>query len=235
MKRMLLTALLCACSLAHADELTDIKNSLQKNYPQLGPITQVNKSPISGLFEVVTPEHLFYSDAKAQYLIDGSIYELQSMRNLTDERSRKLYAVDFDSLPFDIALKEVHGKGQRKLFVFTDPNCGFCKRLEGELQKTDNVTIYRLMYPIFPGSDVKVRNVWCSKKDRVKLWEDMMLHGTTPPEAKCDAPIAKAQEWGRKMKVNGTPTLVFADGSVAPGYMPAAELGQALDAAQPKK
>ena len=234
MTRIILTALLFVSSLAQADALADIKSNLQKNYPQLGTITQVNKSPVPGLLEVVTTEHLFYTDEKGQFLIDGSVYELSNMHNITDERAKKLFAVDFDSLPFDIALKEVKGKGQRKLFVFTDPNCGFCKRLENELQKTDNVTIYRLMYPIFPGSDEKVRNVWCSKKDRVKLWEDMMLRGKIPPEAKCDAPLAKAQEWGKKMKVSGTPTIVFADGSVSPGYMPATELGQALDQAQKK-
>jgi thiol:disulfide interchange protein DsbC len=229
MTRILLIALLFASIIAHADDLTDIKTTLQKNYPQLGAISAVNKTPIPGLFEIVTAEHLFYTDAKAQYLIDGNIYQLSDMKNLTDERERKLFAVDFSKLPFDLALKQVKGDGRRKLFVFTDPNCGYCKKLEGELQKMDNLTIYRLLFPIFPGSDVKARNIWCSKQDRVKLWENMMVRGKTPPDVECNAPLAQAQEWGRKMRVTGTPTLVFADGSVVPGYVPAAELNQALN------
>lgn len=229
--KLLSVLALLAISPAWGADLSGIKDRLQKNYPQLGQITQVNKTPMRGLYEVVTTEHLFYTDEKAQYLIDGSLYDLRTMRNLTDERARKLFAVDFDSLPFDLAMKQVKGNGARKLFIFTDPNCGFCKRLEAELQKVDNITLYRLLYPIFPGSDEKVRNVWCSKGDRNALWEDMMLRGATPPPATCDAPIAKAMEWGRKLKVNGTPTLIFSDGSEAPGYMPAPDLEQALDKA----
>lgn len=231
MLRILLVALL-TISCAYADTLADIKDSLQKNYPQLGKITQVNKAPIDGLYEVVTEEHLFYTDEKAQYLIDGSVYELKTMRNLTDERERKLFAVDFNSLPLDLAMKQVKGNGKRKLVVFTDPNCGFCKKLEGELPKVDNVTIYRLLFPIFPGSAEKARDVWCSK-DRNKAWEDLMLRGTNPPAGNCDTPFAKIHALGQKLKVTGTPTLIFSDGSMAPGYLPAAQLDQALDHGAP--
>lgn len=227
MLRILLVALL-TISCAYADTLTDIKDSLEKNYPQLGKITQVNKTPVDGLYEVVTEEHLFYTDDKAQYLIDGSLYELKTMRNLTDERSRKLFAIDFNSLPLDLAMKQVKGNGKRKLAIFTDPNCGFCKKLEGELPKVDNVTIYRLLFPIFPGSEEKARNVWCSK-DRNKAWEDLMVRGVNPPAGKCDTPFAKIHAWGEKLRITGTPTLIFSDGSMAPGYLPAAQLDQALD------
>jgi len=223
--------MLLAISCAYADE-TDIRDRLQKNYPQLGKVDQVNKTPLPWLYEVVTPDHLFYTDEQTQYLIDGSLYDLHTMRNITDERTRQIFAIDFKSLPFDLAMKKVKGNGKRKMLVFTDPNCAFCKRLEAELQKVDNVTIYRLLYPIFPGSDEKARNVWCSK-DKNKTWEDMMLRGVMPPVAatNCDAPLAKALEWGRKLKVNGTPTLIFADGIQVPGYLPAAELEKALDGA----
>lgn len=226
-----LLLMLLAISCAYADE-TDIRDRLQKNYPQLGKVDQVNKTPLPGLYEVVTPDHLFYTDEQTQYLIDGSLYDLRTMHNITDERARQIFAIDFKSLPFDLAMKKVKGNGKRKMLVFTDPNCAFCKRLEAELQKIDNVTIYRLLYPIFPGSDEKARNVWCSK-DKNKTWEDMMLRGVMPPPAaaNCDAPIAKALEWGRKLKVNGTPTLFFADGIQVPGYLPAEELEKALDGA----
>jgi thiol:disulfide interchange protein DsbC len=232
MFRILLLMLL-AVSCAHAENLAGLKNRLLHNYPRLGKVEQVNKTPVPGLYEVVTTEHLFYVDETGQYLIDGSLYDLHTMRNLTDERERKLFAVKFSSLPFDLAIKQVKGNGKRKIFIFTDPNCGFCKRLEAELQKVDNVTIYRLLYPIFPGSAEKARNIWCGK-NRDKAWEAWMLHGVEPPTANCDAPTNQALEWGNKLKVGGTPTLIFADGSLAPGYMPAAELEQALDGATPQ-
>jgi thiol:disulfide interchange protein DsbC len=227
LKFLLLMLLTISC--AYADEAA-IRDRLQKNYPQLGEINQVNKSPLPGLYEVVTPDHLFYTDEQTQYLIDGSLYDLKTMRNITDERARKLFAVDFKSLPFDLAMKKVKGNGKRQMLVFTDPNCGFCKKLEAELQQVTNVTIYRVLYPIFPGSEEKARAVWCSK-DKNKAWEDMMLRGVMPAAANCNAPLAKTLEWGHKLKVNGTPTLIFADGTIVPGYLPAADLEKALDGA----
>lgn len=222
--------MLLAISSAYADEAS-VRDRLEKNYPQLGPVSQVSKSPIPGLYEVVTTDHLFYTDEQTQYLIDGSMYDLHTMHNITEEHARKAFAVDFKSLPFDLAIKQVKGNGKRKLLIFTDPNCHYCQLLEKELQKVDNVTVYRLLYPIFPGSEEKARNVWCSKNQN-KVWEDMMLNGVTPPAAaKCDAPIAKALNLGRKYRVNGTPTMIFADGEVEPGYLPAGELEKALDGA----
>jgi len=216
-------------SSAFASE-TDIKNALQKKLPQIGQINQVNKSPIPGLFEIVTQDRLFYTDEKAQYLIDGAVFDLKSMRNITDERSRKLFAIDFSKLPLELAVKKVKGNGNRKLAIFTDPNCGFCKKLEQELKQIDNVTLYQFMYPIFPGSAEKVSGVWCSK-DQVKAWDDLMLNGITPPVGSCDTPTDKVMALGKKFKVNGTPALIFGDGTINPGYMPAAELEKALNVA----
>lgn len=228
MLKSLLLLLLLTVSSAYAGE-TEIKQALQKNYPQL-EVRQVNPSPISGLYEVVTRDHLFYTDAKVRYLIDGSLYDLKSMRNLTDERERKLFAIDFNSLPLNLALKKVQGNGSRKLVIFTDPNCGFCKRLEHELQHVDNVTIYRMLYPVFPGSDEKVRNVLCSKNPN-QAWDDLLLNNKLPPAASCNTQTDKVLALGQKLRVSGTPTLIFADGTLVPGFLPAATLDKALDEA----
>ncbi len=214
---------------AYANE-AEIKSTLQKKVPQIGQINQVNKSLVSGLYEVVTQDHLFYTDAKAQFLIDGAVYDLKTMRDITEERSRKLFAIDFDRLPLENAIKIVRGKGERKIAVFSDPNCGFCKKLEKEFLNIDNLTIYTFLYPTFPGSEEKSRAVWCSK-DRAKAWSDLMLKGVTSPSGTCETPIAQNMALGKKLKVNGTPALVFADGTLIPGYMPAAELEKALTAA----
>lgn len=229
MFRSIFLLLLLTVSSAYAGE-AEIKETLQKNYPQFGQIREVNPSPIPGLYEVVTQDHLFYVDGKVQYLIDGSLYQMNGMRNLTDERERKMFAIDFNSLPLNLALKKVKGNGKRKLAIFTDPNCGFCKRLEHELAKIDNVTIYRLLYPVFPGSDEKVRNVLCSKNPN-QAWEDLLLRNKLPATANCSTPTAKVLALGQKLHVTGTPTLVFADGTLVPGYLPAATLDKALNEA----
>jgi thiol:disulfide interchange protein DsbC len=229
MLKALLLLLATTIPCAYATE-ADIKSTLQKKIPQIGEISQVVKSPVPGLYEVITQDHLFYTDEKAQFLIDGAVYDLKSMRNLTEERSRKLFALDFSKLPLELAVKIVKGKGERKLAIFTDPNCGFCKKLEKELLQIDNVTLYQFIYPVFPGSEEKARAVWCSK-DRVKAWNDLMLNDITPAAGNCDTPTAKVLALGKKLKVNGTPALIFADGTINPGYLPAAELEKALAAA----
>ncbi len=228
-----LLVLLLSVSLAHAAE-TDktaaaIKNTLQKSYEQLiGPVDQVNKTPIPGLYEVVTGDHIFYTDKSAQYIIDGSMFDLKARRNLTEARSRVLFAVNFNKLPLDLAIKKVKGNGSRKMAYFTDPNCGYCKKLEQELKSVDNVTLYLFLYPIFDGSAEKVQGIWCSD-DRVKAWDDLMLNGVQPAVGKCEVPSAKVMALGKSMKVNGTPALIFANGVINPGYMPAANLDKALD------
>lgn len=232
MFKFLLLALLTV-STAWADGAA-VKNKLQSQYPQLGAIKEVNPSPIPGLYEVVTNGHLFYTNEQARYLIDGSIYDLKTMRNLTDARERKLFAIKFSSLPLNLALKTVKGDGSRKLAIFTDPNCGFCKRLEHELVHVNNVTIYRLLYPVFPGSDKKVRAVLCSKNPN-KAWDDLLIRHILPPvpASNCHpSQTGKVLALGEKLHVSGTPTLIFADGTLVPGYMPAPALDKALDKAR---
>ncbi len=227
-----LLLLLLSISLAHAAETdktaAEVKDKL-KNYEQLiGPVDQVNNTPMPGLYEVVAGDHIYYTDKGAQYMIDGSMYDLKARNNITEARARKLFAIDFNSLPLDLAVKKVKGNGSRKMAYFTDPNCGFCKKLEHELQNVNNVTLYLFLYPIFDGSAEKVQNIWCSA-DRVKAWDNLMLNGVQPTAAKCDTPTAKVLELGHKLKVNGTPALIFSNGVINPGYLPAAELEKALN------
>lgn len=230
LKPLLLSLALLCCSAAHADEAALLKEKLQKNYPQIGAVTQVNKSNILGLYEVVTDDQLFYTDEAGRYLIAGNIYEMKTMRNLTELRSRVLFAVDFDKLPLDLAVKRVKGNGQRRMAYFADPNCGFCKKLEAELKNVDNVTLYRFMVPIFDGSAEKIRNILCSA-DPNKTWEDWMLNGAPPAAANCPTPAtAKIEALSQKMKVTGTPTLIFTSGLVQAGYLPAADLEKELNA-----
>jgi len=214
-------------SAAHAGE-TEIRKSLQSKFPNIGELKHIVKTSYSGLYEIVVDGQLWYTDEKGLYLFDGSIIETKSRRNLSDERRRKLFAIDFDKLPLEIAVKKVKGSGKRKMAYFTDPNCSYCKRLEKELAKVSDVTLYIFLYPIFQGSDVIVRNVSCAK-DPVKAWDDLMLGGIAPANANCDTPTDKVMALGKKLRVSGTPNLIFGNGTQSPGYLPVADLEKNLN------
>ena len=229
MFRIFLLALF-SISLAHAAEgepTAKLKETLSKT---LGDVSQINKSPVPGLYEVIAQDHIFYADESGQYLIDGSMFDLKAHRNLTEARARQLFTVDFNKLPLDMAVKKVKGNGSRKLAYFTDPNCGWCKKLEHEMLNVSDVTLYLFISTHIGGADSaeKARAIWCSK-DRVKAWDDLMQKGVRPAPGQCDAPTTKIMALAEKLKVNGTPALIFANGVMNPGYMPAADLNKALD------
>lgn len=231
-KTGLLAALLAAGFAAHAQEST-IRKNLGERIPQLQKIDEVNKSPMPGLWEVrVNGNEILYTDAEGNFLIQGNLIDTKARVNLTEERVDKLNAVSFDALPLNDAFTIVRGNGKRKLAVFEDPNCGYCKRFERDLQKVENVTVYMFLYPILSqDSTDKSRNIWCAK-DRVKAWTDWMVRDQAAPSAQCDASaLTRNLEFGRKYKITGTPTLIFADGNRVPGAINAQQVEKYLAAA----
>ncbi len=213
-------------SSAHAGE-NEIRKSLQSKFPGIGKIEHIVKTPYAGLYEIVIDDQLMYSDAQGEYLFEGNIIETKTRRDLSGDRRQVLFAIDFDKLPLELAVKKVKGNGKRKLAIFTDPNCSFCKRLEKELSGVSDVTLYFFLYPIFPGSDEIVRNVLCSKNP-IKAWDDWMLSEIAPAKAVCATQTDKVMALGQKLRVNGTPNLIFGNGIQAPGFLPAAELEKNL-------
>lgn len=233
MAKAIMPLLLClAFTVAHAAE-TEIRHSLQSKFPNIGKLEGIVKTPYAGLYEIVVGDKVLYTDEAGQYLFDGSVIDTKTRTDLTEQRRHQLFAIEFDKLPLELAVKKVKGSGKRKLAFFTDPNCGYCKKLEKELAKVNDVTLYMFMYPIFPGSDEIVRNVRCAK-DPVKTWDDLMLKGITPPGISCKTTTDKVVALGKKLHVNGTPNLIFADGTQVPGYLPAEELEKHLNEASKK-
>ncbi len=203
---------------ASAQEAT-IRKNLAERIPQLKAIDEISKTPVNGLYEIrVNGTDIFYTDAEANYLIQGNLIDTRQRRNLTEERIDKLTAVSFDSLPLKDAFTIVRGNGKRKVAVFADPNCGYCKRFERDLEKVNNVTVYTFLYPILSADSAeKSKNIWCAK-DKGKTWQDWMYRDQQPAAASCDvSAITRNLELGRKHKITGTPTLIFADGSRVPG------------------
>jgi thiol:disulfide interchange protein DsbC len=208
-----------------------LRRNLADRIPSLGKIDEINRSPLQGIWEIRIGTEIFYSDAEGNYLINGQIIDTRNKVNLTEQRLDKLLAIDFDSLPVKDAFTIVRGNGKRKLAVFEDPNCGYCKRFERDLQKVDNVTIHMFLYPILgPDSTDKSRNIWCAR-DKTRAWLDWMVRDQAAPkaDASCDmAALNRNLEFGKKHKITGTPTLVFADGSRVPGAIGAADVEKML-------
>ena len=213
---------------AQAQEAT-IRKNLSERLPNIPKIDEISKTPMNGLYEVRMGSDIMYSDAEGNFLIQGALIDVRQKRNLTEERIDRLSAIPFDQLPLKNTFSQVRGNGKRKLVVFADPNCGFCKRFEKDLQKLDNVTIQHVLYPILgEDSKTKSRNIWCAR-DKAKAWNDWMIHGVTPPAANCDTGAIEANvDFGKKNRITGTPTLFFADGSRVVGAVPLAQIESQL-------
>ncbi len=231
--KWLVTVVVLAVGLPAVAQESLIRKNLTERIPQLQKIDEVSKSPMPGLYEVrVNGTDIFYTDAEGNFLIQGSLFDTRARRNLTEERVEKLSAVKFDSLPLKDAFTIVRGNGKRKLAVFEDPNCGYCKRFERDLQSVDNITIHMFLYPILGADSVeKSKKIWCTK-DPGKTWQDLMVRDQAPGgtvAANCDVgAIARNIELGRKYKISGTPTLIFADGVRVPGAIKAAQVEKFL-------
>ncbi len=232
LKKVLPVLALVFATLAQADE-ADIKKAMEA---KLGAkVVSVTKSGYLGLYEIYAENNLFYTDEKMSVIIVGAqLIDGKTMKNVTEERMKKLTAIKFNELPFDRAIKQVRGDGKRVLATFEDPNCGYCKRLAKELLKLDNVTVYTFLYPILSEDSLrKSRQIWCSP-DRAKAWNDWMIDGKAPPAKEdCDtSAVTKNQEFGRKLNITGTPTIFFTDGERVPGAMPLEQIDQRLGKAR---
>jgi thiol:disulfide interchange protein DsbC len=220
-----------------ARELASVKKALEAKFPG-AQVGSVSKSPYFGLYEAQLDDRLVYTDPKVMYVFVGSIYDTVGRVNLTEARLRQLNRVDVAALPLEFAIKKVKGDGSRKLVVFADADCPFCKRLEAEMKGLDNVTIYTFLFPIdslHPEAARKSAQIWCSA-DRTKAWDDWFDTGKLPDnKGDCPTPIAQTAALGQKYHVNATPTLVFADGSLIPGALPLAQLEAEIKQAEARK
>ena len=228
----LAAALLLSSSFAHANEAL-IRKTLTEKFPGV-QVVSVSKTPYNGLFEVFMDGQLFYADDKAKFVIMGSILDVKTRTNLTQERLDILTAVKWDTLPLTNAIKFVKGKGERKIVVFSDVDCPYCRKFEAELAKVDNITTYTFLYPIaglHPKAVQTSRQIWCAT-DKNKAWDDYLGAGKIPAnDGKCANPVDDNIALANKLNINGTPTIIFQNGRRAPGAIPAAKLEEMLAAA----
>jgi thiol:disulfide interchange protein DsbC len=224
-----LAALLFCLQAAVAQEAA-IRKSIAERLPDFPKIDEVTKTPIPGIYELRIGSDVLYSDEQGNHLIEGVLIDTRSRVNLTEARQNKLSAIDFASLPLKDAMVWKQGSGARRIAVFADPNCGYCKKFERELQQVKDVTVYTFLIPILGGdSPEKSTNIWCAK-DSTRAWRDWMLDGKAPARSmgNCETPMARNLALSRKHKVNGTPAIVFEDGSRVPGALSAEQLEKRL-------
>ena len=209
-RQLLAVLTLGMCSLTAMADDASIRKNLAERLPNLPAIDEISKTPMAGLFEVrVNGTDIFYTDADGNFLIQGSVFDTKARANLTEIRTTKLSAIDFDKLPLKDAFTIVRGNGKRKIAVFEDPNCGYCKRFERDMQKSNSL--------------------WCAK-DKAKAWQDYMVRDVAIAAAPtCDtSALTRNVEFGKKNKITGTPTMFFADGTRVPGAIDSAQVEKLL-------
>ncbi|MGY4827913.1 DsbC family protein [Sphaerotilaceae bacterium SBD11-9] len=214
---------------AFADE-AQIRKAITERFPEWPKIDEVSKTPLPGIYELRLGTQIFYVDETGNYLIDGHLVDSRTRANLTEARINKLSAIDFAQLPLKDAFMWKNGTGARKIAVFADPNCGYCKKFEADLQKVKNVTVYTFLLPVLGGdSPQKSENIWCAK-DPAKTWLSWMLEGKTPVKymGACSTPMERNLAFAQKYRINGTPAIIFADGTRVPGAMNAEQIEKQL-------
>lgn len=221
--------LLSILSVASADE-DAARGALQRVFPQ-SPIQGIVKTPILGMLEAAVDGQIFYITEDGQYILGSPLFDVQARQNLTEARLEKINAIAFDRLPLDWAIKRVKGSGSRKMAIFEDPNCPYCKALEQTLTGIDNVTVYIFLYPIdplHPDAAEKSKAVCCAK-DRAQAWDVIMRTGVMPANAvDCDNSIAKIAAFARQHRITGTPTTTLSNGRRLVEAVPRAELERQL-------
>lgn len=229
--------LLLAVTSALSDEAA-IRKAMQATFPKQ-KLVSISKTPITGMYEVVVGEHIIYTNEDASHFItEGHLWDVKEQRDLTAERKDELERIDFNALPLDLAIKDVRGNGSRKIAVFSDPDCPFCKRLEKEgLRDLTDVTIYTFLFPLpmHPDAPAKSRAIWCAP-DKLKAWQLWMIKGYLPQgSSACVPPLEKISALAKKVGVDSTPILFFSDGSRLRGAYPAEDIAQALENASRKQ
>ncbi|GGC74743.1 DsbC family protein [Undibacterium terreum] len=209
-------------------ETARIASQLNQVSPGL-KIDKITKLEKSDFYEVIAGRTILYVDSSMHYVFQGNLIDIDNKINLTEKRSEELNKIEFSSLPVADAIVTVKGNGKRKLAIFSDPDCPYCKKLETELASLTDVTIYTYLFPIIslhPNSVDRATSVWCAP-DRAKAWSIAMKSGDLA-KAQCNTPIARTIDFGKKVGINATPTMIFSNGKRVPGMIPAEQIDKLL-------
>lgn len=217
---------------AHADEAA-VRATLQRSFPQ-SPIQSISKSPVPGLVEAVIGGQILYLTEDGRYLLGGPLFDVKADRNLSEARLEQVNAIPFDSLTLGWAIKRVKGNGARRIAIFEDPDCPYCRVLEQTLTSIDNLTVYVFLFPIdqlHPEAAAKSLAVWCAP-DPAKAWDEVMRTGAVPAGVpRCSNPMANIADFAKRHRISSTPTTILEDGRHLVGTVPRAQLERELQRA----
>lgn len=232
-----LTAVSAMAGELPAAQLTALKQKLSQRIPDLPAIDGAQTTPMNGLIELRSGAHIFYTDPNGDFIIEGHLTDTKTGKDLTEARLEDINRIDFNNLPFRDAVVWKAGNGKRRMAVFSDPNCGYCKRLEKDIQQLKDVTVYTFMVAILgDDSKVKLDNIWCVQ-DRTQAWRDWMLAGVQPARAfgTCPTPAQRNGALMQRFGIRGTPAIFFEDGTRIGGAAAAAAIEQRLVKASASK
>lgn len=234
MKKLITLAVAAALSASAFANVELAEKNFKQKYPNT-TITSIEETPIDGIYEVVLGKNIGYTDITGEYFLFGNLVRMSDQTDLTSIKREELNKVNFNDLPFDKAITYKKGKGERKIAVFSDPDCPYCKRLEQELQKVDNVTIYVFLNPLkqlHPSAVETSKQIWCSK-DKALAWKDYLLGGIKPTaSSSCTNPVNETVKLSQQLGFTGTPSSILEDGTKIVGAKTASELNYALDRAK---
>ena len=209
----------------------EIEKHLRLEIPDV-PIDTIKPAEIKGLYAVTSGHSVIYTDESGKYVINGHIFEAADKHDVTADMMANMNRVDPATLPLADSFTEKFGNGSRQLYVFSDPDCPYCKKLEREIPKLKDVTVHIFLYPLValhPNSRNMAVDIWCSKNPG-QAWHDKMIDDTIPTTLSCDTPIDRNFALAQQLGVNATPTLIFPDGKMMAGAMTAEKIDQMLGA-----
>lgn len=234
-KHILMSVVIAAATVSAAGAApADTKKIGERIFKTTGmTVDSVTATPVEGLYEIVSGRRIFYADKTGKYLLAGQIFDTDTEINLTNRRMEEVSKINWKKLPLNDSIPVVYGNGERKVVVFTDAKCTYCSRLEHSFSQVGNVTVYNFLYPILNSRKI-AENIWCARSPS-GAFRDHMMNGTVPPDAKCDvSALDRNLRLGQSFDINGTPAIIFEDGSMQGGYLPADQLERRLNAARAK-
>lgn len=221
-KTWLFVLVIVISSLSWADVNT-VKTNLTQLHPKL-KIENIQTTEMKGIYSGLMDNQVVYMGEDAQHILIGSMFRLSDQKNITKDLVLKQNSIDWKKLPLQDAVKIVRGNGKRQIAVFSDPNCPYCKQLETELNKLNNVTIYTFIYPIKTQSVAISKQIFC-ESDPALAWSNLIGKGIQPRSTKaCANPVERNLNLGKSLGLNGTPTIIFSNGFKAMGAYPALEI-----------
>lgn len=225
LKKILALTLAVGLSSLSIASVETVKAKLAQQYPNV-KINDLKITEMSGLYSGTLDNQIVYVNEDAQHIFVGSMIRLKDQHNLTKDLTLQQNMVDFKKLPLNDAVKTVRGNGKRQLAIFSDPNCPYCKTLEGNLAQLNDVTIYTFIYPIKTQSIIPSKQIWCSANKEF-AWKNLLQKGIKPTAAAdCATPIERNLELGKRLGLNGTPAIIFSNGYKVMGAYPAEKIQQ---------